>query len=1169
MQTTGCWYQNFSIRDVNLADVFISYSSADRARALDLEAKITATGRSVWIDQRGLNGGEPYYAEIGDAIAAAKAVVVLWSQASVQSEWVYAEAQRGKRQRKLVAARIEPDGEGLEMPLPFDALHSVRLERIDDLLRSIENRINGAPMEVMPGRSLDEIGIDVIDAKFEELPIGTFNTRPTSLLHARHAIVPFDDSLEHLADTLSWAREEPDWADGRPALARLVHGAGGLGKTRLMIEACRALFQEGWITGFVPRDTFDPPERRDMLARLMRSQGHSKGMLLVIDYAESVGDTWLRWLAERAVQAGRTASTPLRIVFLARGAGEWWQRLYKADDNIKELTARAGGPDTIALAEFDDPGARTVLFDEAERVFRARVNAFRRSRGEPDLWPEAALLTPIENALENASETGFDRPLAIQMAALLFVIGELKTRAHTTIADLLDSILELERQAWSKYLTLEPETNPYVTLARALASITAFNGVEAARPLQDLIEADPIYRKNLADADPVATQRNLRKLQPPRQGGVEGVEPDLIGEHHVLSQLDEDLLDACLSWADADPQRQIDLLTVLDRATRKEHGETMTGRARSMLRRAIDQRLTPWVSQIVDVSVSGRGDLPDVLLSACPALDTETLATLETALDQPTVRLALVKLALGEHRVAEARAAVATSNHIDALDDERVSHKSELAAALNNCGLQLSAVGRREDALAAAQEAVDLYRALAQTRPDAFRPDLAGSLTNLVKMLSDLGRREDALAAAQEAVDLYRALAQTRPDAFRPDLAMSLNNLGAMLSDLGRREDALAAAQEAVDLYRALAQARPDAFRPNLAMSLNNLGAMLSDLGRREDALAAAQEAVDLYRALAQVRPDAFRPDLAMSLNNLGAMLSNLGRREDALTAAQEAVAVYRALAQVRPDAFRPDLAMSLTNLGNRLSNLGRREDALAAAQEAVDLYRALAQVRPDAFRPDLAMSLTNLGNRLSVLGRREDALAAAQEAVDLYRALAQARPDAFRPNLAASLTNLGNRLSDLGRREDALAAAQEAVDLYRALAQARPGAFRPDLAMSLTNLGNRLSNLGRREHALAAAQEAVDLYRALAQVRPDAFQTDLARSLGAISQTLLSDQRPSDAAAAAHEGLEIMAPFVEANPQAFGGLTSALISVYIKATAAANDTPDQALLDRIQRALG
>jgi hypothetical protein len=44
-------------------------------------------------------------------------------------------------------------------------------------------------------------------------------------------------------------------------------------------------------------------------------------------------------------------------------------------------------------------------------------------------------------------------------------------------------------------------------------------------------------------------------------------------------------------------------------------------------------------------------------------------------------------------------------------------------------------------------------------------------------MLSNLGRREAALAAAEEAVALYRRLATDRPDAFIPDLATSLNTL--------------------------------------------------------------------------------------------------------------------------------------------------------------------------------------------------------------------------------------------------------------------------------------------------------------------------------------------------------------------------------------------------------
>ena len=93
----------------------------------------------------------------------------------------------------------------------------------------------------------------------------------------------------------------------------------------------------------------------------------------------------------------------------------------------------------------------------------------------------------------------------------------------------------------------------------------------------------------------------------------------------------------------------------------------------------------------------------------------------------------------------------------------------------------------------------------------------AGRLVDLSNRLADLGRREEALAAIEQAAGIYRQLAQARPDAFLPDLAMSLNNQSNRLAGLGRREEALAAVEEAVSIYRQLAQARPDAFLPDLA----------------------------------------------------------------------------------------------------------------------------------------------------------------------------------------------------------------------------------------------------------------------------------------------------------------------------------------------------------------
>jgi hypothetical protein len=64
-----------------------------------------------------------------------------------------------------------------------------------------------------------------------------------------------------------------------------------------------------------------------------------------------------------------------------------------------------------------------------------------------------------------------------------------------------------------------------------------------------------------------------------------------------------------------------------------------------------------------------------------------------------------------------------------------------------------------------------------------FQRDNPSTLARLFQ----LSRREKALEASQEAVDIYRRLAQNQPDAFLSDLAVSLNNLGIRLISIERR----------------------------------------------------------------------------------------------------------------------------------------------------------------------------------------------------------------------------------------------------------------------------------------------------------------------------------------------------------------------------------------------
>ena len=100
--------------------------------------------------------------------------------------------------------------------------------------------------------------------------------------------------------------------------------------------------------------------------------------------------------------------------------------------------------------------------------------------------------------------------------------------------------------------------------------------------------------------------------------------------------------------------------------------------------------------------------------------------------------------------------------------------------------------------------------ALMRADPNPHLPDLARALNIRSTCLRELGRRDDALAAIDEAITIYRPLAEATPDAFLPDLARALNIRSTCLRELGRRDDALAAIDDAITIYRPLAEATPD-----------------------------------------------------------------------------------------------------------------------------------------------------------------------------------------------------------------------------------------------------------------------------------------------------------------------------------------------------------------------
>lgn len=108
-----------------MPDVFISYKKEERDTAALLATRLTEAGYDVWWDAA-LLAGDRFEDEIATVLGASRAVIVLWSKRAVASDWVKAEAESARSQKKVLPATID-DVPIDTLPLLFRGLHVVRL----------------------------------------------------------------------------------------------------------------------------------------------------------------------------------------------------------------------------------------------------------------------------------------------------------------------------------------------------------------------------------------------------------------------------------------------------------------------------------------------------------------------------------------------------------------------------------------------------------------------------------------------------------------------------------------------------------------------------------------------------------------------------------------------------------------------------------------------------------------------------------------------------------------------------------------------------------------------------------------------------------------------------------------------------------------------------------
>jgi tetratricopeptide (TPR) repeat protein len=860
--------------------IFISYSSQHRDLTRVLAATIEAQygAGSVWWDHA-LESWGAFEIQIRNALHEAKVVVVIWTKAAGESDWVKSEAGRASSAGKLVNVRT-PNMAWRDVPSPYDQHHFKNLDDIEGILKTIASVLTGnlqrtaVPLHEVYFRHHGRL---LIDPKQSRLARDPREISPTDLLQAKYAVVPYVDVTGMKADLMAWCRDV-----SRATAGRLVHGSGGLGKTRLMIEVAAALRHQGWTAGFLdrPHEVQATLQQRWQALDQLIAHGDDNGLLMVMDYGEARQDE-VKAIAERFSRRPDHDTRPVRLVLLTRSAGEWWTTLHDETPDIQRLFRRdARGPGVIALRAIATPEQRRELFFASAQAMALTLAA--QGYVLPTSEPSLDRLRRIERDADHA------RPLAVQMEALLWLASAAPDAGPIGVDELLKRVLGLERDHWGKLLGALDDDRKR-DIARAVAQATVVLGTDSKPSTERLLMADRFYgdlRKSRAAVDPVI--RGLTRIYGKPDGGVAQLEPDLIGEHHVAMTADPELIDGCLAWIDTEPvdrqeKRRRDLLTVLQRATHPDHGAAISG-ASAMLDHLAGTRTRDLAADMVAVMIDTQGALRESLDRRIEALDEEALAALDTALPLDSLNLMELSLRIAERRAGLARAmaarpwvsiwrflrsilarATAAKREATSLVEQHGPMLAHLAARARTLGIRLANLGRREDALAASRETLDMYRRLAATRPDAFLPDLAGSLNNISFDLSNLGRREEALAASREGLDIYQRLAATHPDAFLPGLARCLNNLGADLSNLGRHEEALAASQEAVDIRRRLAATRPDAFLPDLAMSLGTQGHALAGIERCVDAASAFREGLTAILPFIERHAQAFG-DLARNL---------------------------------------------------------------------------------------------------------------------------------------------------------------------------------------------------------------------------------------------------------------------------------------------------------------
>jgi Tetratricopeptide repeat len=575
----------------------------------------------------------------------------------------------------------------------------------------------------------------------------------------------------------------------RPIAVRTLTGRAGAGKTRLAVELMTRLSNEAgqWRSGFVTNTEL----RRFSDQQNLSTWEWQSPTLVTVDYAATLAQPLKMCLQELSENIQNCNGKPLRVLLLEREASaeEGWFRSLLGSSWSGAGVAHLFDPlEPIRVQKLDTAANRRQVFTSMLRVSAEYLN--RPSPTAPALGQRPQFDRQLEAPI-------WSNPLYLMMAALVSIRSGIIETLALSGTDLAFRLAEREIDRLKCFAPSQGGEGAQELLVHMAAYATLCNGLSADQALEAATQEGNALQLQYHGGYG-ALRKTLHGALPGKGNGIAPVVPDLIGEALVLSALGHETQQAAVVLRGA-----------------KQVGRVVPAFVVRAAQDFSDAGLIEpleWLQALIE---AGRADDIGLLLEIEGAMPEHTLVLREKAAE--VSQLLVDRLSeLGSQLPEEI-------------------FRSELGRLTNNLAVRLGHLGRREEALEKAQQAVSIREQLAQASPDAFRPTLADSLNNLAVMLSELGRRQEALEKAQQAVSIYEQLAQARPDAFLPNLARSISWSRRCLRALDRLSEAATAGETALRLLTPFFQQLPIVYAELMAAIFSGYVDDMAALDREPD----------------------------------------------------------------------------------------------------------------------------------------------------------------------------------------------------------------------------------------------------------------------------------------------------------------------------------------------